>query len=258
MMQTAALCPRLEDADTFFMERHSPSSSNSGWIIGCAEPIHDHLHGSEMVRAPLYEIVARLGPTVAAFLGLPVGTKVLKRPHGLWISCNGRSHQIRGDSFLGHLVSSGRDQKLALVSIDDSHNLLRLPPGGQVPCYIIYPVDRLNVRCQLPFQVVAPPEITALGICKPNTALLLARNLHWRESWIPGCGADFDLTKTPTQITQKNGPENPPVSGKPNGNSLIPGEELILIVGYSDSGPYSITHGAVAAMWSARLKVAEA
>src|ERR1051326_1918793 len=253
MTQTAALCPRLQNAETFFMERHGLSSSNSGWIIGCTEPVHDHVHSSEMLRGPLYEILTRLDTSIAAFLALPVGTKVLKRPHGLWISCNGRSHQIRRNSLLGHLMQSIPNQTTALVSIDESHNLLRWPPGQQTPCYLIPPAARLSVRCPHQSPVVAPAEISALGIQQPNTAVLLTRNLQWRESWNTHSGADFNIARPPSPIpTAPSGAEIPRVAACPGAISLAPGEELILIVGYSDS---ATTRGAVAAMWSARLKV---
>jgi hypothetical protein len=216
-----------------------------------------------MLRAPLYEIVTRVNATIAAFLSLPVGTKVLKKAHGLWISCNGRSHQIRRGPFLEHLMQAGSGRNTAFVSIDDSHDLLRWPPGRQIPCYLVPAAAHLNVRCQHEFTIAGPAEIRALGIQHPNMAVLLSKNVQWRESWKAGWGAEFDLRKAPTPAGSKKGSESndaenvrsitgpaTPAAG------LAPGEELILIVGYSDSGPQSITHGGIAAMWSGRLRVA--
>jgi len=125
MGQTAAICSRIGNNSAFFMERHSALPPSSGWTISCAEPVHDHIHDSNMLRVSLYEIVTRFHMPIAAFLGLPPGTKVLNSPRGLWIACNGRSHQIRHGSFLHRLIRGDDHSRTVNVLIDQAHNLLQ-------------------------------------------------------------------------------------------------------------------------------------
>lgn len=264
MDQTAAICPGVRNATHFVMERHSACLPSSGWTIGCAEPIHDHAHGSDMMRASLYEIVARFHAAIAAFVALPPGTKVLNGPQGLWISCDGRSHHVRNGSFLDQLTKSADSADTASILLDDSHNLLKSPAGKQVSPYVV-PVSRhLVVRCESGSSIFAPPEIRALGIQEPNTALLLSKGTQWRKVWNGACSVEFDLTQTESSSEQGRGPlvlegtaehSLPPGSGSTTAK-LRPGDELILIVGYSDPAPDSITKGGIAAMWSGRVKIA--
>jgi len=263
MDQTAAICSRLENTGNFFMERHNACAPSSGWMVGCAEAVHDHEHGADMVRGSLYEVVAGFNPAIAAFLALPPGTKVLNGPQGLWISCDGRSHHIRHGTFLDQLVKPADDCRTASILLDDSHNLLKCPAGTAVSPYLIPFSRHLVVRCESGSSISAPPEIQALGIQKPNTALLLSKSVQWRKAWNGASSVEFDLTEA-------GSPDAPGAtccdlnrmrdesSGTASGSSvaaLRPGDALILIVGYTDPTPDSITKGGIAAMWSGRLRI---
>ena len=254
MDQTAAICPGVRKAAHFVMERHNACLPSSGWTIGCVEPVHDHAHGSDMVRASLYEIVTRFHRAIAAFLALPAGTKVLNSQQGLWISCDGRSHQIPHGSFLDQLIKPTESADTASILLDDSHNLLNSPAGKQVSPYFIPPARHLVVRCETGSSISAPPEIQALGIRQPNTALLLSKGMQWRKVGNGGCSVQFDLSQPGSFPDQSRGESSEPVSG--SSGELKPGDELILILGYSDPAPDSITRGGIAAMWSGQLKVA--
>ena len=263
MTHMAAICPKLQREGSFFMERHTPTAEDSGWIIACDEPGHDHVHSAEMLRASLYEVVLRFRVVVAAFLALPPGSKVLKTPQGLWISCDGHSHQIRQGSFLDQLVNGAPDCESTSIVVNDSHNLLTCPAGTAVPSYHIPLARHLIAEFDNGSPLIFPAEIQALGIRQPNTALLMSKGLQWRKSWNGDSSVEFDLGESQNgtsgngSATSAAGNNEDAIAAASSAN-LKPGDELILILGFSDPAPDSITKGGIAAMWSGRLKIAGA
>jgi hypothetical protein len=238
--------------------------------------VHDHANSRDLIRAPLYEILLGFDPTIAAFLALPCGAKVLNGRRGLWVSCGGRSHRIPSGSFLDHLINGSRDSDLATILIDDSHNLLKLPAGRPVSTYQVPLPRRLVVRPEAGYFISPPTELAGLGAQKPNTALLLTRNGNFRQDWNEAHPVEFNLTQEPLPPTrgaslnasfEKPGdvdypPVRPARTPAPVTERLLPdlrpGDELILIIGYVDPRPAPITKGGIAAMWSARLKITPA
>jgi hypothetical protein len=231
MLDTAAVCPRLERSSHFIMERGAGGNNDSGWMIGCADTAHDHKHGSGLDSLTLYEAVTRSRREIAAFLALPVGAKILNGPHGIWVSLEGRSHQIPRGSFLDQLINPAPVAS-ALVTMDGGHNLLQTASGTPPLTYSIPAAKRLIVRPASGYQIAVPAEVGALGIRQPNTLVLVTKTGQQRYAWAEESESGFEV---------------PP--------ALEAGDEFILIVGYQDESAASVTKGGVAALWSAQVRL---
>jgi hypothetical protein len=231
MSDTAAVCPRIGRSRDFILERSSPAPNDSGWTIGCSDTGHDHKHGADLTRMTLYEAVTRFRPEIAAFFALPPGAKILNGPHGLWISLDGRSHQIPRGSFLDQLMNPSPASS-AVIMMDAGHNLLQSPPGTPTLSYSIPAAQRLVLRRESSYEIPVPAEVGALGINQPNTVVLLTKTGQQRHPWTSNAEAGFEV----------------PISS-------VPGDELILILGYVDDSPASVTKGGIAALWSAQVRL---
>jgi len=231
MSDVAVLCPRLGRSRNFIMERGITTPNDSGWIIGCSDTAHDHKHGSDLSRATLYEIVTGFRPEIAAFLALPAGAKILNGPHGLWVSLDGRSHQIPRGSLLDQLINPAPASS-AVIVMDAGHNLLQSPSGTPTLAYSVPAAQRLILRARNGYEIPVPPEVGALGIEQPNTLVFLTKTGQQRYAWTGHTETEFEV---------------PP--------ALMTGDEFILILGYLDESPASVTKGGVAALWSAQVRL---
>ncbi len=231
MSDAAAVCPRLGRSRNFIMQRSDSTANDSGWVLGCADTAHDHKHTSDLTRLSLYEVVTRFRPEIAAFLALPSGAKILNCPHGLWVSLDGRSHQVSRGSFLDQLINPA-PASCAVILMDAGHNLLQSPSGTPTLAYAIPQAQRLILRARNGYEIPVPQEVGALGIRQPNTLVFLTKTGQQRHAWTGSTENAFEV---------------PP--------GLVAGDEFILILGYLDESSASITKGGIAALWSAQVRL---
>jgi hypothetical protein len=74
LRQSAIVCSRLRDAETFMMSREEPTlETDSGWFCGCKGE-HDHQDPDELTRVSLYEAAVCYQQRIIPYLALPAGT----------------------------------------------------------------------------------------------------------------------------------------------------------------------------------------
>jgi hypothetical protein len=71
--QSAIICNRLRDGDSFMMSREKPSETDSGWFCGCRDE-HDHQDVDELAVVSLYEAAVRYQQQIIPYVALPAGT----------------------------------------------------------------------------------------------------------------------------------------------------------------------------------------
>lgn len=161
--QYALMCNKFPGSPGFYMQRSpSPTAnpSESGWIICCIDPDHDHSNPDELDWKTVYECAIH-NRDIVPFLALPNGVMLADtgNPDDFFIALEGKELEIAGGSYLAYNLSKARslrqhkdgtEQPLECNICHQPHDIGATELGFQMPDAVHgMPVADRETRCRM-------------------------------------------------------------------------------------------------------------